>query len=386
MLRGSHFSNKVFIGKHYKRLDLLSVHRDDQNGRHHAFHVNVASLLHDPDFQETFRSRLWQLNPRPEIAVTPQDDVSSKMGETASQELGIPHVAIDSHAILQETERRRLNNATRLLIVDDVLVSGARIEGYNKALRERQQPLEAVHFLVGFARPTSHRALLNLRTALTTHVPWVARLSTVETLFLPDWRQEQCPWCREFTFLSQLASLEPDPPEWLKRRLAELTERARGMREEPLLVLPDVRLRTLSNGSLAGPEGMNSMATLFSVASALQALRHDDESHQLNPHFPAFQVFGVRNLINYSEGLLRGVLLRTVLPGEWSETIEVSELEQLLREAARVQDQDIILGEIIIAAVRGSIDKSVIYAIEEVLKKHLGSMGYELLEQTLLTI
>jgi hypothetical protein len=74
------------------------------------------------------------------------------------------------------------------------------------------------------------------------------------------------------------------------------------------------------------------------------------------------------------------------VPGEWSETIEVSELEQLLREAARVQDQDIILGEIIIAAVRGSIDKSVIYAIEEVLKKHLGGKGYELLEQTLLTI
>ena len=54
--------------------------------------------------------------------------------------------------------------------------------------------------------------------------------------------------------------------------------------------------------------------------------------------------------------------------------------------AARMQDQDIILGEIIIAAVRGSIDKSVIYAIEEVLKKHLGSKGYELLEQKLLTI
>lgn len=158
------------------------------------------------------------------------------------------------------------------------------------------------------------------------------------------------------------------------------------MREEPLLILPSVSLRTLGNGSLAGPEEMSSMATLFSVASALQALRNDDDSRQLNPHFPAFQVFSVRNLRNYSEGLLRGVLLRTVLPGEWSETIEVSDLEQLLLEAARVQDQDIILGEIIIAAVRGSIDKSVVSAIEEVLKKHLGSEGYSILERALLIV
>jgi len=114
---------------------------------------------------------------------------------------------------------------------------------------------------------------------------------------------------------------------------------------------------------------MSSMATLFSIASALQALRNDDDSRQLNPYFPAFQIFGVRNLRNYSEGLLRGILLRAVLPGEWSKTIEVAELEQRLEEAARVQDQDIILGEIIIAAVRGSIDKSVISSIAEVLKR-----------------
>lgn len=390
LLQRPHFSNNVFIVKHHERLDLLSVHRDDRNGRHHAFHVDVASLLHDSAFQETFLLRLRELNPRPEIVVTPQDDVSSMIGETASQELVIPHVAIDllrNLAILQETDREWLNSATRLLIVDDVLVSGARIEGYNKALRERQRPLEAVHFLVGLARPTSHRAWSNLRTALTTHVPWKANLNAVETLFLPDWRQAQCPWCREFEFLSRLASLEPDPPAWLKQRLARLTERERGMREEPLLVLPNVSPRTLGNGSLAGPEGMSSMATLFSVASALQALRNeDDNSRRLNPYFPAFQVFGIRNLKNYSEGLLRSVLLRTVLPGEWSETIEVAELEQFLLEAARAQDQDIILGEVIIAAVRGSIDKSVVSAIEEELTTYLGKEAYSSLEQALLSV
>ena len=105
-----------------------------------------------------------------------------------------------------------------------------------------------------------------------------------------------------------------------------------------------------------------------------------------NPYFPAFQIFGVGNLRNYSEGLLRGILLRAVLPGEWSKTIEVAELEQRLEEAARVQDQDIILGEIIIAAVRGSIDKSVISSIAEGLKRHLGSEGYSLLEQALLIV
>jgi hypothetical protein len=63
-----------------------------------------------------------------------------------------------------------------------------------------------------------------------------------------------------------------------------------------------------------------------------------------------------------------------------------ADLEQLLLEATRGQEQDIILGEIIIAAVRGSIDKSVVSAIEEVLKKHLDSEGYSLLAQALLIV
>jgi hypothetical protein len=390
-LRKRHFGRaiKEFLIKHHKHLELLSVHQDDRSGRHHAFHVDVASLLTNSAFQETFRLQLQALAPRPEIVVTPQDGVSSKMGETAARELAIPHVAIDSLRnlmILRETERERLNITTRLLIVDDVLVSGARIADYNKALRECQRHLEAVHFLVGLARPMSSKIWSGLEIALTTNVPWKATLSAVEKFFLPDWRKDKCPWCREFEFLSRLASPESNPPVWLQQRLERLTERERGMRDEPLFLLPEVSRRTLGSGSLAGPEGMGSMATLFSVASALQALRNDDDSHQLNPHFPAYQVFGVRNLRNYSEGLLRGLLLRTVLPGEWSETIEVSDLEQFLREAARVQDQDIILGEIIIAAVRRSIDKSVVSAIEEVLKKYLGREGYSLLEQALLTV
>jgi len=170
VLQKRHFSNE-FVVKHHKRLDLLSVHRDDQSGRHHAFHVDVASLLHDSAFQETFRLQLRVPAPRPEIVVTPQDGVSSKMGETASQELEIPHVAVNSLrnlTILQEADRERLDNATRILIVDDVLVSGARIADYNKALRECQRPLEAVHFLVGLARPTSFRAWSELEIALTS--------------------------------------------------------------------------------------------------------------------------------------------------------------------------------------------------------------------------
>jgi hypothetical protein len=92
---------------------------------------------------------------------------------------------------------------------------------------------------------------------------------------------------------------------------------------------------------------------IFSFASALQEIRAN-ESTKLDDRFPLYVTFGAKNLQNYSEALLHAVLLRTVRPLEWG--IEQRELTaKLLHDFAHDSDQEVLLGELLLAMHRDAI-------------------------------
>jgi hypothetical protein len=74
----------------------------------------------------------------------------------------------------------------------------------------------------------------------------------------------------------------------------------------------------------------------------------------LDVRFPDARVFAIRNLKNFSEGLLRALLLRLVRRQEWGDA-KKSQLRKKLYECAASPNQEVILGELMLASARGSI-------------------------------
>jgi hypothetical protein len=361
-LRKEHFGGRSFIDRYHALPGVFSVHRDDRLRRHHAFHVSLMPIVDgSPEFQERYLEALHRMAGSADLLVTPADDVS-RLGEIATQQVNARRIAADSLRNLSSADSEALVAAQSILIVDDVLVSGSRIEGYVTALREQPNKPKSVRILVGLGRPPTPDALRRHRTAWTTNIPWHAEFVVLEEFFLPDWRAPACPWCHEFEFLSEAAESIPEPPQWLTERIGRLTEREQGgVQGRPLLLLPGVTERTLGHGSLVGPAGASAMASLFSLASALQCLRNDAKAERrLDARFPLYQVMAAQNFKNYSESLLRAILLRVVAPREWG-VGEQQSLNRLLLDICRGgEDNDSLLGEVLLAAARGAVDRSVL--------------------------
>ncbi|HVV16081.1 MAG TPA: hypothetical protein VHH90_02675 [Polyangia bacterium] len=277
------------------------------------------------------------------------------------------------------TTTTRGQGRRKFLVVDDVLVSGSRLSARNRELREREEPPASVNFIVGVARPISEDDWKKLSIALTTRHPWDAKLAAVETFWLPNWQEKSCPWCREYDFLVSITRRLAESPAWLVERVASLTSRERGLEEDALWFLPGISTPSLGHGSVVGPEGMSATATLFAFASALQRLRHDAEGKRLNPHFPEFGVFDLKNVKNYSEALLRAVMLRAVLPQEWG-TLQSGALRDELSAALSQGDHDSILAELVLAIARGSLDRSFSATVEPALRERYSAISPLLLD------
>jgi hypothetical protein len=375
-LRPEHFAQRSFIDRYHALPGVFSVHRDDRLRRHHAFHVNLRALFDGaPEFQRRFHQELNRMGESVDLLVTPADDVS-RLGDLAMQRVNAPRIAADSLRSLSGSDSAVLSRARRILIVDDVLVSGSRIEGYVTALREQAHGPESVCILIGLGRPPSPDALGRHRTAWTKNVPWKAEIVVLEEFFLPDWQARACPWCHEFDFLSQAAEASAEPPPWLTERIARLTEREQGVIQGgPLFLLPGVTERSLGHGSLVGTVGISALASLFSIASALQHLRNDRQPLRgLNVRFPLYQVMAARNIDNYSESLLRAILLRAVAPNEWGVSEQQTLSRQLIDICRRGGDADFLSGEILVACARGGLDRSMLGELKPILENgHTGA-------------
>src|SRR5215210_7287911 len=117
-----------------------------------------------------------------------------------------------------------------------------------------------------------------IRTALTKNYDWSVEFKTFDEVILPHWGVSECPWCAEFESLARVSRLLPEPPSWLRNRLLRLSERERGLMDDPLLMLPGVESPRLGNESPVGEGGLSAVGVLVTLAAGLQVLRTDQET------------------------------------------------------------------------------------------------------------
>lgn len=354
-------TGKDFVAKHIGVHDSLRVHRQDRNdGRHHAFDVDVLTLLEEGGWANRFREAAQDLAAVAEVIVAPPHVAGNVLAGLARQVYPSARLVFSNDlrkTRLSAEDVTALDACQNLLIVDDVLNSGSRLEGFNRSLREdfRQPGFKTVSYLVCLARPRSEVELKQIVAGLTQKHPWTATVNCLERMYLPSWKKDQCPWCREAEFLMRVASVMAEPPKWLDARIACLAS-SEGLKDEPLLILPGSTCPTLGNGSPVAPEGWNSMQVMFTVACGLEAQRRRElDAERLAEQFPVTNVFSLENWTHrYTEGLLRATFMRCVRRSEWGERVQV-ELREQFSKLATIPEQDFVRGEILCALGRNSV-------------------------------
>jgi len=323
-LRADHHLPKAraFIEQYGACATAFRVHRNDPNdGRHHAFYIDVAELLTDERFRSAFTTRLESIET--DLIVIPPHRAGRALAAMAQGILNKPVLEHDdlNATRLSVTDAQQLAAARRLLILDDTIITGSRLTRYTRSLREANAELAQITYMVAVARPSSLHALQQLRMGLTRNNRWQATLLAVEEFLLPRWFTDECPWCAEASILARVSALLAEPPAWLTDRLLALQAWRVGL-AEPLLLLPGHQPRVLGDNSPVAPAGTATIPLIFTLAAGMQALRNDkDETRRLKLDFPVARYFAERNLGNYNEVLLRACLLRLVRPAEWTDTL-----------------------------------------------------------------
>jgi hypothetical protein len=227
----------------------LRVHRDDSSGgstKHHAFNVDVSSILAAPAYESRCAEIFASLSPRPSLVVAPDHEAGRLIARIAVRALGagsIIHNTLRPDLGLPTSDAAKLRQSESILVVDDVLNTGKRMRDYNRALRDQFAHLNSVAYFTVVARTASADELRTTENALRVGHKWNSTVTYIERIFLPRWGAELCPWCREFQFLSLVSERMARPPSWLFERVSRLSELERGVIEEPLFLLPDVLTR-----------------------------------------------------------------------------------------------------------------------------------------------
>lgn len=347
----------------YRSTDCLSVHRDQHDGdRHHMIHLDVGRLARTEQFKPRLEEVVAQL-PEIDLVLCPDHSGAVELAGQVRNLLGVELLAADETELprLNAEDSAKLRAAKRILVVDDVVITGTRIRGYRHFLRACDflsgDPPE-IHLLVGVARPRDN---LDLR-AIADMVDRQDRFHPVESLLLPNWDHKDCPWCWETRLLEDLAQSLPQSDK-LSGRIELLEDVRHGLRGD--LFLPwsangeplPVKVWTLGPGSVfhADTEG-----ELFAaVASSIQSMRSagvltDRLTYPLAYVLdPGYWLTG-----RYYDPAITGAILRAThrhdLRTAYVEPELNSGLDQRLAEPASRE----LRGELLLAIARGHLPYS----------------------------
>lgn len=326
----------------------ISVHRDNKEGdrpvRHHAYYVDVESLLQSKQFTNKLAKVLGDIKAAPTCIVVPRHSAGLALARKAHQILierlqkkipiyvdgnldaaertyAEPDTVGDAEVAISLASRIRKATADdRLLVVDDVTIRGVRLSNYQRNLRIRKYQ-GAIDYLIGVARPSDRNEWAIRRNDLTmSSEPTQNRMLAVELVVLPDWDKEHCPWCHEQSVL-----LAADPPLNVGQRstsVAALRPRAamlasaplnQGMSKRVLWSNAKPKEVSLTAGSIFIPKkkGTREAAVFAAVASALQEMRTRKE-RALESRFPFPTIVDPKMYLSgrFNDAILKAAILR----------------------------------------------------------------------------
>jgi|CXWL01.1.fsa_nt_gi glutaredoxin len=349
---------------------VFCVHRDDPNDgitpRHHAYYVDVCPLIRCDNFVNELSvvmDNIVQSHiPAPDIVISPPHDAGKNLSNLICDHFGC-NVIFTHNMNLEEKDKEVIKNASHICIIDDVLITGTRLNTFNRALREEIKPtfLKKVSYLIAVSRTESKKHYDSIRDALVSKHDWSAELYPVYQVYLPAWNEDDCPWCKELEIWSQFDSLFA-PPEYYKKRIRQLNSRSNlGISNQPLARLDGIGDIYVGSSSPMAHSGSSEMVTLYNIAVALQMMRNDqDEKNRLERMLyrnNALNGGENGNFKRFSEPLIQACLLKNTKPNEWSSDI-VSGINSLIN-SLHIRDTHIIILEILLFALRYSSNERI---------------------------
>lgn len=356
-----------FIHGYGKLPGVLRVHRDDPNDginpRHHAFYIDVATLLKHDAFKQEVCSALKEVKSadgEAVVVVTPPHKAGGLLANIASNFLGAKYISHQNLRNLPAEDKELIRSAYHLIFLDDVLITGTRITRYLTALREEfsrdeLRSLKTVTWSPIIARPSHRKKIDSIEGCLREH-PWKNKLTYLYETVLPEWvGDKSCPWCQEAAVFEKEVQVLFEEPSWYQERRDNLIYgKEDGLSENPLLLLPGAERKNVGSGSPIADEGSNEMQVLFLLATALQNLRNDSQ----NPLGPSLfrscvlSMFGEGNDMDvfqrYSEALFQAAFLRTVKKEEWDRHVKSKGVEHLANLISGGSPNGVLLGESIL--------------------------------------
>jgi hypothetical protein len=268
----------------YAGKNCVSLHRTEpDSGRHHMVYIDAGELLASSQkFKARLRKRLDSAAGEAGAILTPTHGAAVKLGGYAARRLDLSMLNRDEQdlpksapdfADLPEEWLEALREKPLLLLVDDVLITGARLRRYLDALEPLFEAVPGLQltYLVGVARPQHRDSLTSIPKMLMGRGSFAA----VEEIVLPHWGPTDCPWCRELKAIDALRNEGVTLSGALLERYKLLADVKRGIRgDEALLSWDGDEIKGLS-GSIFG-EGQQAEVFL-SIASSLQSLRNDQK-------------------------------------------------------------------------------------------------------------
>lgn len=357
---------KSFVQRFGRLPGVLKVHFNDPNEytpRHHAFYVDVGRLLDSQDVRSELRDLLKSLTPQPDFALLPAHPVSERLSVFLKSDLAIGSLMFQGKlSDLEQHPREALAASKSLLILDDVFITGSRLDSINRQLRESADKLcpqlTNIHFVTVLATSPSEERYHRRKTGLTAVHKWTSNLVHLYQVPLPDWHSaNQCPWCKEHAILSEIAKAETLLEGPVVERLSQLGDPKRGVETNPYFIpFASSPLPNLGAQSAVLAADSSPMQVLFACASGLQQLRAATVGPRLAadrypaPTFLAERVFSN----NYTERLIWLALLRGALPVELEPALK-SFLRTIAEATARNEEERFLKGEMGLLYLLGSL-------------------------------
>jgi hypothetical protein len=360
-----YFDNqKVFLEKWGAFEGVLRVHYDDPNestARHHAFYVDVNSLLDYKAFVDEMLVHAHTLEPRFDCIAVPDHPTAQRIGKLISESTRTPVVVLDKELLQGHRDDELLAEATGLLVVDDLFITGSRFDSINRFLRELgpkvARKIAHIQFFTLIATPPSDQHYTVRTNGMLRNHNWATKLSHLYKFPLPDWhKSENCPWCIERRALEQIAQAGNSLDNILSDRLSDLGLTTPGLTANAIFLSPeDTQLPTLGAQSALMHQGATPLQVLFTCASAFQQLRYASGSKPLDATlFPSPTVVAERVFsANYSERLIWLGLIRALRSNELSANLKIY-LKQAVLNAVDHQ-RTLILAELAVAWLTGKL-------------------------------
>jgi hypothetical protein len=258
------------------------AHRDEPpdrrrvRRRHHAIYVDVLRLADSEHFRQETARLARTLRGSVDALLAPDHPAAAAIVDIVQDELELPFVIRDAEDLGKMTpEERKTIDVPRLLIVDDAVITGGRLRGFRLGLLAEKIFPRDLHLFVGLSRPQTEADELAIKNVVHQLGQREVTFHAVERMLLPNWQEDECPWCWERERIAEHGREQGDDvSDRLMDRHQALVATQAGLTVNLFWGLDDGHF-PLGPNSVFGDENLSQAEVFAAVASSIQRLRSD---------------------------------------------------------------------------------------------------------------